>query len=363
MQQETALTLPDRAVQTASAAGTVSGTTDVSAMSGRAKAAIVVRLLLNQGADLPLEELPEELQAALTQQMGAMGLVDRQTLSSVIQEFSERLDHVGLSFPRGVDGALDALDGKISPQTATRLRKEAGVRMKGDPWQRLRDLPAESLAELVAAESTEVAAVILSKLDVSRAAQLLGHLPGPEARRITFAVSRTAGITPETVDRIGLSLATQLEDRANVAFEAAPGERVGAILNLSAAATRDEMLAALEEEDQEFATTVRKSIFIFRHIAERLSPRDCPQVIRGIDQPTLITALAYATSVEDASSAEFLLSGISGRMADNLREEVAEKGAVKPAEGEAAMNTVIAVIRQLEAAGSIELIYPDETSA
>jgi flagellar motor switch protein FliG len=47
-------------------------------------------------------------------------------------------------------------------------------------------------------------------------------------------------------------------------------------------------------------------------------------------------------------------------MADNLREEVTEKGTVKPADGEAAMNTIIAAIRQLEAAGTIELIYPEE---
>ena len=32
-------------------------------LSKRAKAAIVVRLLINEGADIPLEELPPELQA------------------------------------------------------------------------------------------------------------------------------------------------------------------------------------------------------------------------------------------------------------------------------------------------------------
>jgi flagellar motor switch protein FliG len=360
MQQETALTLAGGAAKTVSAPDAGPPKADISRMAGRAKAAIVVRLLLNEGTDLPLEDLPDELQASLTQQMGTMGLVDRQTLYSVVQEFAEMLDGVGLSFPRGLGGALTALDGKISPQTATRLRKEAGVRMWGDPWQRLKELPAEELAELVQAESTEIAAVILSKLDVPKAAELLSHLPGPEARRITFAVSQTGNVTPETVDRIGLSLAAQLDDKPEVAFDTGPGERVGAILNLSAAATRDEMLSALDQEDEDFASAVRKSIFIFKHIAERLSPRDCPQVIREVDQGDLITALAHAKSDEDAASAEFLLSNISGRMADNLREEVAEKGTVKPADGEAAMNTIIAAIRQLEAAGTIELIYPEE---
>ena len=71
------------------------------ALSNRQKAAIVVRLLLNEGADIPLEELPDELQETLTHQLGQMGLVDRITLDAVAQEFAEALDSVGLSFPHG----------------------------------------------------------------------------------------------------------------------------------------------------------------------------------------------------------------------------------------------------------------------
>ena len=68
------------------------------------------------------------------------------------------------------------------------------------------------------AESIEVAAVMLSKLDTPQAAQLLGHLPGPVARRITYAVSKTANVTPEAVERIGWSLAAQLDQRPAQAF-------------------------------------------------------------------------------------------------------------------------------------------------
>ena len=361
MQQETALALPGMAAQPLEPAPLGgSRQVDTARMAGRAKAAIVVRLLLNEGADLPLEDLPDDLQAALTQQMGTMGLIDRDTLYSVVQEFAEMLDGIGLAFPKGIGGALTALDGKISPQTATRLRKEAGVRMYGDPWERLRSLPAEELAELIRAESTEIAAVILSKLDVPKAAELLSMLPGPDARRITFAVSQTGSITPETVDRIGLSLATQLDDRPELAFEVTPDERVGAILNLSGAGTREDMLNALDEEDEEFASAVRRNIFVFAHIAQRVSPRDVPKIVREVDPSDLVIALAFATDEQNAPSAEFLLENMSSRMADNLREEVSEKGTVKPSEGEFAMTQVVGAIRGLEQGGDIELIIPED---
>ena len=324
------------------------------------KAAIVVRLLLAEGADLPIEELPDDLQARLTQKMGAMGLVDRVTLAAVVQEFADALDGVGLAFPKGLAGALSVLDGKISPQTAARLRKEAGVRQAGDPWERLRAMPVTDLAAMAEAESIEVAAVLLSKLDVTRAAELLGQLPGPLARRITYAVSQTGNVTPETVDRIGLSLASQLDQKPILAFDDGPDERVGAILNQSAAATREDMLNALDETDADFASSVRKAIFTFALIPARISPRDVAKVARAADAGDLLTALAAATDEENAAAAEFILSNLSTRMADNLREEIEEKGAVKPRDGEAAMNAVVGAIRALEQAGELELIVPDE---
>ena len=329
-------------------------------LSRRAKAAIVVRLLLNEGADIPLEDLPEDLQARLTEQMGAMRIVSRDVLDAVVQEFASELGNIGLSFPGGLIGALSALDGKISRDTAERLRKEAGVRDQGDPWDRLRGLEPSALLDMVADESTEVIAVVLSKLDVSIAAQMLGLLPGPRARQITYAVSLTNSVTPEAVARIGLSLASQLDDVPLRAFDTEPVERVGAILNSSTAVTRDDMLGGLDETDQGFANAVRKAIFTFENIPARVSPRDVPRIMRDADPAQVVVALAGAQGEGLQDVVTFILGNMSSRMADQLREEIAEQGPVKPAQAEEAMSAIVAVIRTLEAAGDLVLIIPDD---
>ena len=151
-------------------------------LSRAQKAAIIVRFLMNEGADVSLAELPDTLQARLTTQMGSMRYVDRSTLAEVVAEFANELEGMGLTFPRGLPGALSALDGRISPQTAERLRKEAGVRQHGDPWELVKSTEPEALVPILEEESAEVAAVILSKLDVARAADLLGRLPGAQCR-------------------------------------------------------------------------------------------------------------------------------------------------------------------------------------
>ncbi len=331
-------------------------------LSRRQKAAIIVRFLLNEGADIPLTDLPEPLQAQLTTQMGSMRYVDRSTLADVVAEFAAELEAMGLTFPRGVAGALSALDGRISPQTAARLRKEAGVRQFGDPWEQVRAAASDDLVNMITRESTEVAAVMLSKLDVARAAELLGRLPGDQARRITYAVSQTGAVTPGAVDRIGLALAAQLHDVPETAFDNGPVERVGAILNFSAATTRDDVLTGLDETDQDFAKLVRKAIFTFVHIPARVAAVDIPKIIREVDQAVLVTALASAADQggDLAPAADFMLGNISNRMADALREEIQEQGRVKPRDGETAMTEIVNAIRTLEARGEITLVSQDE---
>lgn len=329
-------------------------------LSRKQKAAIMVRFLLSEGADLNFSDLPDSLQAELTRQLGDMRLVDRETLADVVAEFAGQLEQIGVTFPHDLAGALMMLDGRIHPRTAAKLRKQAGVRQYADPWDRLRAMDAASLLPIFEEEATEIAAVVLSKLDVARAAEVLALLPGDRARRITYAVSLTGAVTPDAVDRIGLSLAAQLDARPERAFEDGPDKRVGAILNYSPSSTRDDLLAALEGEDAEFAARVRKAIFTFADIPARIAPIDVPKLTRGIDQPVLVTAMAYAKANDLSQAVDHILSNLSGRMADALREEMTDAGSIKAKPGEEAMSAVVTAIRELEAAGEITLIAEEE---
>lgn len=328
-------------------------------LTKRQKAAVIVRLLVSQGASLPIAELPEELQERLTEDFAEMRLIDRDTLQAVVEEFVRELDAIGLSFPGGIEGALTMLDGHLSPSASNRLRRMLGASGKADPWERISGLDASRLLPVLEAESVEVGAVMLSKLAVSKAADLLGRLPGEKARRIAYAVSLTGNVDPETVRRIGLSLAVQLDAQPAKAFDTKPVDRVGAILNYSKAVTREAVLKGLEEEDRVFAEEVKKAIFTFTNIPMRIDARDVPKITRAVDQAVLVAALAGAKG-EDAKSVEFILANISQRMAANIREEMEALGKVKEKDAEEAMSAIVARIREMEASGEIFLIASDE---
>ncbi|MDZ4392117.1 flagellar motor switch protein FliG [Cypionkella sp.] len=329
--------------------------------SPRQKAAIIVQFLLAEGGSLPLAKLPDQMQAALAEQMSLMRSVDRRTLAAVIEEFIGELDQVGLSFPGGIEAALAMMDGHISANAASRLRRMAASTASSDPWERLMAMPVTTLLPVLEEESIEVGAVMLSKLPVAKAAELLGKLPGQKARRVAYAVSQTGNVDPDTVRRIGISLAGQLESQPLRAFHSNPVERVGAILNVSPALTREDVLKGLDEADAGFAQQVRRAIFTFVHLPQRVLGRDVPKLIRIVDQPQLITALAACIgNAEMEAVAEFILSNMSQRMAQGLREEMTARGRVKEKDAEDAMNQIITAVRQLEAAGELVLIQEEE---
>lgn len=328
-------------------------------LTKRQKAAVVVRLVMFEGSTLSLVDLPEATVAELTRQMTTLRYLDHATVQNVAEEFLGELDGVGLSFPTALDGAFAMLEGAISNETASRLRQQAGVTLSGDPWERIAGMDIEALLPVLEQESVEVGAVLMSKLKVSVAAELLGRLPGERARRITYAVSLTGDIAPDVVRRIGRSLATQLDSQPVRAFDEGPVERVGAILNFSPATTRNDMLEGLDESNSGFAEEVRKAIFTFANIPDRIDPRDVPKITRDVDPDQLITALAAATG-DLEPAAEFILANMSQRMSTQLREDMAEKGDIKTKIGEAAMSAVISTIRDLQTAGDIFLVEKDE---
>lgn len=332
---------------------------EVQTLTKPEKAAVVVRLLLAEGGKVSLRQLPDDVQLALTEQMASLRTINHATVESVAEEFLAEMDDIGLRFPKGLDGALGLIGNSLTASAAAKLRNQAGIDFEGDPWEVLQSIDGDRLIPVLEREATEVAAVILSKLKVSAAAELLSKIPGPKARMIAYAVSQIGSVDPATVRRIGVSLAEELDARVATAFDDGPVARVGAILNYSTAGTRDDVLAGLEETDKAFAEEVKKAIFTFANIPGRVAPRDVPRVMRDVDQDQLVTALAMAKG-KDEKAGEFILENISQRMADNIRGEAAEKEGVTQADAEAAMTAVVSVIRQLEADGEIFLTVEDE---
>ena len=73
----------------------------------------------------------------------------------------------------------------------------------------------------------------------------------------------------------------------------------------------------------------------------------------------MLRALAAGAEAHPEST-EFILNNMSKRMAESLRDEMAELGKIKAADGEDAMAAVIEAIRDLANAGTILLVAEED---
>lgn len=334
---------------------------DKTGLTAKQKAAIIVRLVLGEGEDMDLARLPPGLQAELAQEMAMMGLIDRDTRNTVIGEFCDMLEAVGVSFPGDIDGTLDLLDGHLSPDTTDRLRRMAALNGNGDPWDRIAALSTPLLAELARTEAVEIAAVMFSKLPVPRAAEVFGLLPPELARQIAYAMSLTGMIEAVALRRIGQALIQAADAIPRSALDGKAVDKVGAILNFSPSAMRDSVLAGLEDDDASFAGEVRKTIFTWANIPSRIDPRDIARITREVEGSVLTKALAGAKGANEPT-VDFILGGLSSRLAETMREEMEALGKVSTRDAEEAMDQVVAAIRRMETAGDLFMIAmdPDE---
>lgn len=327
-------------------------------LTGTQKAAIIVRVLLSEGVEFPFGSIPSQDQTDMTRALASLRLIDRPTMCAVVEEFLEMLEQVGLSFPENIEDALQLLDGKLDAQATRQLRALSRGRDGNDTWAQIELADDSDLIRILQQESTVVGAVVLSKLSTEKAAALLAALPGDVAQTLALSVARTETIAPDAVARIGRALAEQLRDKPARAFSNPSARRIGEILNSTNSTLRDQLLSGLEQSDQVFADGVRKSIFTFQDIADRMSPRDVTRLVRSLSEDDLRTILA-ANDPACTATMDFLLDNMSKRMAEGLREDAATLPSPSAKALETAQARISGVVRAMADAGTLTLTHPE----
>lgn len=327
----------------------------------RTKAAIIVRLLRRIDADLSLSSLPARTQVTLARSMGEMGAVDRATVDATVDDFTQAVEAMALPSTGGYRGALSVLDGQLSPDVAAQVAEESTRNDPNHAWLSLAKLSDDDLNHVLTTESTEISSLLLSKLPSAQAARLLGTVPGPRARRIACLTPKLDRMSSDAVTQIAQALYADYCMPKPVNFDKDAVDRMGDILNSTSAARRDEVLTGLDEDDPDFALRVRRAIFTFENIPERIDPLDVPKLIRTLDSSQLTIALGGALNDGGAlgESAEFVLNNMSKRMASQIRDEINGNPPPKPKDVETTQAFILDAIRNAVDSGEISLIEED----
>jgi flagellar motor switch protein FliG len=324
------------------------------------KAAIIVRLLHSTTGESPFATLDTGLVTRLVHAMAGLTYVDEATILTVIQDFLTDIDSFGLYFQPGVEGAIATLGGLVTEDVTARLAYTPTIDQPDDPWVAIAAMEIDTIVGIISQETPQVGAIVLSKLSAVKAAEILAELTPELGQAIAQSALEIGRIGITAVNNIGRAIT----DAANAtqdlgALPGDPVERVGAMLNFAPSLARESLLSGLEDTDAELADQVRKTMFTFRDIPDRIEIKDVPKVVRAVENEVIVTALAGGV-ISERDTVDFIYANLSKRLSEQLTEEVGDIGEVKPKDADRAMNALVQGIRDLENAGEITLITPEQ---
>ena len=117
-----------------------------------------------------------------------------------------------------------------------------------------------------------------------------------------------------------------------------------------------EVVGEIEKEDPELASLLRSKLFTFQDLVN-LTDRDIQTFIREIDTARLAVALKGASP----EVTEKVLSNMSGRAAEMMKDEIEALGPMRLAAVEEAQAELVAIAFGLAEQGRITLVGPADT--
>ncbi|MEL7464223.1 MAG: FliG C-terminal domain-containing protein [Pseudomonadota bacterium] len=320
------------------------------------KAAIVLAAI-GPGAAAPILKTAGDIRTKrFARILGDLPQAPATTVDAVLTEFLERLEDES-----GVAGGSDLARSFLAEVMSPSELDIAMADINGEApsvWRSLAQLPDQEVLEWIEGEHPHVASVALTQMPSDKSARLIEAMPQDAARDLMLRMGQNAFAPPQLVGRIAQALEDDFLPKARMRAEGSdPADQVANVLNHVEPELREEILETLTEAKPALGASVRRIMFTFENIPERLQPRDVAIVTRAVSEASLLRAL----KLEDPSGkavAEFILGNISSRLADRLRGDLADLDPPSQSDSDAARTALVTAITEARDAGEIKLMDP-----
>jgi flagellar motor switch protein FliG len=324
-----------------------------STLPGIRKAAVLMIILGEQTSAEILRQLDDEEVQAIGREVARITSINNEQAESIVEEFYQMSMARDYVLKGGIDYAKKMLMNAFGPEHAKklmdRLVKTLGSELAS--FDTLQRADPQQLAKFIHNEHPQTIALVLSHLNASQAAGLLTSLPSDLRADVALRMASLDQISPEIISKIAAIIGDKLKALGELSRESYGGVRaVSEMFNRLDSASSKEMLEAIEQIDANLVATIRHLMFVFEDLL-LLGQEAIKEVLGKVDRKILTVALK---GTSEQLKTHFL-EVMSQRGAEMMKEDMEALGPVKIKEVEAAQQQIIAVVRQLEAEGTISL--------
>jgi flagellar motor switch protein FliG len=313
-----------------------------------AEKAVLFLLSLDEVVATPIvRELAESDLRKLRAVASTMREVPAEALNEAFREFLER-SSTAVAVPRGGLSYLKRLSIGALGEAKAREVFEDGVT---SPLTRLEGAPPEAVAALLVNEPPQLIAAILARLEPNAAAGILAALPLERQSSLIAHVSQMTELPAKVVEDVATALANELPtDDAATLISVDGVARAAEMLNAAGKEASTNILKCIEETNAEIAAEVRTAMFTFDDLA-RLDARAMRELLREVPSERLTMSLKDARP----EVLQAVYSGLSGRAAELIKDDLELLGKVRKADLDAARREIVEAALRLESDGRIDL--------
>lgn len=317
------------------------------------KAAMLLIVLGEQTCADLLQHLAEEDVQKVSREMARITAISAEQAEHVLNEFHQ-LSTAGTYVARGgVEYARKVLMRAFSPEMAKRLldRLAKAMGTEAASFDAIQKADPQQLAKFIHNEHPQTIALVLSHLNPTQAAALLTSLPANLRSDVSLRMASLDQISPEVILKIASVIGQKLMALGEFSRESYGGVRaVAEMLNRLDSGSSHEILDDIQQHDANLVETIRHLMFTFEDLL-LIDPMGLKEVLAKIDRKVLTVALK-GTSEQLRNQ---VLSCMSQRGADMLREDMDALGPIKIKEVQTAQQQIISIVRKLEADGVLSL--------
>jgi len=334
------------------------------APTGIQKAAMLLRTLDPATAGQLLQAAPPEAVPEIAAEILCIGEGTRQDRRLPDEPVTEFL---GLLHRGKTDGGLETfvqqvIHSAVGEEQSQKILNEAWrIVDDRDPFLPIRSTDAESLAKALHGEHPQVAAVLLGELPPNRSANLIPLLDesiqGEAVRRMISdqTTPREARVRIAETIRKRLEAMHQAPAGAGAAAEQAePQDRlrqVALLLRGLRQELRDGLVQAIADQDAEAGANVQNLMVIWEDLPA-VNDRNLQEVLREMEARDLALAMWDADPTIEAK----IRSNVSERAGAMLDEEMSLMRDPKEEDIEAARETLLGHLRNLNAQGQLRFV-------
>ncbi|MBU2550731.1 MAG: flagellar motor switch protein FliG [Proteobacteria bacterium] len=322
---------------------------DAKSMTGPQKAAV---LLLTMGEDFTADifrQLDDNEIRQLGRAMSRIQAVDPETIQEVLKEFvgevtsPTELRVKGDAFLKGV------VSRAITDDRAEGLLDDIGSDIGPAPFETLRDVDAKVLANFIRNEHPQTVALIMAHLDSGKAAEILSEFPEQLQIDVIMRVAELETVPHQVIEEIEQVLREEITSLGTVGAQKLGGaQTVAEILNQVDQTTENAILSRIEEDKMDLANEIRKLMFVFDDLSS-VDDRGMRSILKEVNNEELTMALKTAS--QDLK--QKVLSNVSERAAEMIREDLEVMGPVRLSDVEKAQQAILRVAKKLEAEGKV----------